>query len=346
MKRQYYLILASATFLIGLVIPGCAAAPPTAQTTLSPEQQTLASLELVDDFPLYVMHYYGDYGFESLLGQGATSAEGQNRNAIDLRWSCSCFAAMDEEGKPLLGRNFDWYHDHPALLLFTDPPAAYASVSMVDLSYLGFSADTIKSGDRSALLQAPYLPFDGMNEYGLAVGMMAVDRAEGGQDSQKLTLGTLEIIRLMLDYARNVDEALALLDGYNVDFEGGPPVHYLIADAAGESALVEYLDHEIVVTRSAQTWQVATNFIFADEQPAGADSSCWRYNKAYDVLEQHAGVLSAPKAMDLLEQVSQSGDFPTIWSLVYHLQTGEIEVVIDRQYHQVYDFTLEMNTAP
>ena len=40
----------------------------------------------------------------------------------------------------LLGRNFDWY-EHPALILFTDPPDGYASVSMVDISYLGVKGD-------------------------------------------------------------------------------------------------------------------------------------------------------------------------------------------------------------
>ncbi len=38
----------------------------------------------------------------------------------------------------LLGRNFDW-NDHRSLLLFTDPPRRYASVSLVDISYLGYS---------------------------------------------------------------------------------------------------------------------------------------------------------------------------------------------------------------
>jgi hypothetical protein len=37
----------------------------------------------------------------------------------------------------LFGRNFDYYYS-PALLLFTRPPAGYASVSMVDLAVVGF----------------------------------------------------------------------------------------------------------------------------------------------------------------------------------------------------------------
>ena len=64
----------------------------------------------------------------------------------------------------LYGRNFDWQYS-PALLLFTDPPDGYASVSMVDIAYLGF--DGKKAGtvtdlsltERARLLFAPSWPF-------------------------------------------------------------------------------------------------------------------------------------------------------------------------------------------
>ena len=45
------------------------------------------------------------------------------------------------------GRNFDWEFS-PALLLFTDPPDGYASVSMVDLTFLGISPAASKDADR------------------------------------------------------------------------------------------------------------------------------------------------------------------------------------------------------
>ena len=52
---------------------------------------------------------------------------------------CSLFAALGDPENRLFGRNFDWRYS-PALLLFTDRPAGggYASVSMVDIAYLGF----------------------------------------------------------------------------------------------------------------------------------------------------------------------------------------------------------------
>jgi len=56
----------------------------------------------------------------------------------------------------------------------------YASVSMVDITYLGFKESQLKNltdlpiEDRLALLDAPSMPFDGMNEHGLVIGMAAV----------------------------------------------------------------------------------------------------------------------------------------------------------------------------
>lgn len=77
------------------------------------------------------------------------------------------------------GWNFDWDYG-TALLLFTDPPGGYASVSMVDIAYLGIEGKSEKDlqnlpyEERQLLLGAPSLPFDGMNERGLAIGMAAV----------------------------------------------------------------------------------------------------------------------------------------------------------------------------
>jgi predicted choloylglycine hydrolase len=231
------------------------------------------------------------------------------------------------------------------LLLFTDPPDGYASVSMVDADYLGFGQHSddapLSDLEKEGLLRAPYMPFDGMNEYGLAVGMMAVPHAEGGDDLRKTTLGDLQVIRLLLDYARTVDEAIGLLKEYNVDFSGGPPVHYLVADRSGAAAVVEYLDGQPHVIRNTQPWLVATNFLLAEEKPVGDSSSCWRYNHVFSTLQTAGGELSSVEALSLLQDVSQGGDFPTIWSVVYNMSDGTIQAVIRKDYGLINIFQLE-----
>jgi hypothetical protein len=330
MSRKWTLVLALAA--IGVLLGTLILPIPV------DEWRTLASLRKVDDHPLYVMKYYGGYGFEELLQQDTSSARASVvvTAGPGQAWACTCFAALGEGIDVLLGRNFDWYN-HPALLLFADPPEGYASVSMVDISYLGFGQDVPSWQARQPLLLAPHLPFDGMNECGLGVGMMAVPAADSGHDPKRTTLDSLQVIRLLLDHAAGVDEAVALLRGCNVDFGGGPPVHYLLADSDGRSAVVEFVDGEMKVLRHRGPWQVATNFVIAETMPEGSNSSCWRYDKAYDTLAEAEGELSGEQAMVLLKSVSQQ---TTIWSLVYNLASGAVDVVMGRHYEKVHRFRL------
>ena len=318
--------------------------PATSEESAAADRsRTLASLRKVDDFPLYEMHYYGDYDFGSFLQEGLETDAQRQSQPVGLleEWACTCFAALDEEGDLVFGRNFDWYL-HPALLLFTNPPSAYASVSMVDISYLGYDEEEPSWAGRGGLLDAPYFPFDGMNEYGLAVGIMAVPYADGADDPHKVTIGSLHAVRLMLDYAKDVDEAISLLQNYNIEFEGGPPLHYLISDLSGNSAVIEFTGGKVSVIRNSEPWQVATNFVISGTLPEDRGSLCWRYRTAYETLEQANGNISPEEAMTLLEDVSQSGDFPTIWSIVYNTTTGDIQVVVGREFDRVHQFKLEM----
>jgi len=346
--KQSLKTLVLLTLLLGLVLSSCASQPvptipPPVTITATPPGIRL-DLQKVDDHPLYVLRYNGDYRLDEYLQTGRRPNLQSFLPLEQNGWGCTVFAALNPAGEQLLGRNFDW-ENNPALLLFTEPPNGYRSVALVDISYLGFSKTTaITDQNRSQLLEAPYLPFDGMNEKGLAVGMMAISDIQPVSDPQKVTLGSLGVIRLLLDKAANVEAALALLEQYNVDFSGGPVIHYLIADASGHSAVVEYGDAQRdqparFVFRNDQPWQVATNFELAPQPPTGADSSCWRYNLAYETLSATEGNLTQPEAMTLLENVSQPN---TLWSVTYNLQSGQIEISLRRHYEQVFKFQLEM----
>jgi len=298
---------------------------------------TLASLKQVDDHPLYVMRYYGPYRSDLFVRSELEEAIYQRIRQTSLPDACTCFAGLSPEGEKIFGRNFDWY-DHPALLLFTDPPNGYASVSLVDIFYLGYHAGRDPKFDRAALLLAPYLPFDGMNEAGLAVGMMAVPHAEGAQDPDQVTINSLRAIRVLLDYAGSTDEAISLLQEYNIVFPE-TPIHYLISDASGSSAVVEFIEGKMHVIGNDQPWQVATNFLLVEVEPEAANSPCGRYNAAYQALETAGGSVSGTEAMAILEEVSAPH---TIWSAVYNLTGGHIGIVMDRNYAQVLTYHLAM----
>lgn len=312
---------------------------PTVEATLSEQEvATLNSLEKVDDFPLYTMHYYGssEPGLSSLVVP-QESANAQR----PVAWACSLFAALGGADK-FYGRNFDWV-DSPALLLFTHPTNGYASVSMVDLAYLGFGDKVnrlteLPLDQRQALLNAPALPFDGMNERGLVVGMAAVPDGNARPDPGKETTDSLQVIRKMLDQAGTVDEAVAVLQRYNIDWGSGPALHYLIADRSGHSGLVEFYQRKLHIILTDKPWHLATNFLLSsvDNSPTG---QCSRYDKIDQRLSTVAGSIDAAEALRLLRDVSQAN---TQWSIVYGLSTGEVIVTMGRVYSCTHTFQIDL----
>jgi len=339
--------------ILTFIAAGCrlapASPPPASTSTLSPADETLSadeiatlsSIEQVDDYPLYAMHYVGVYASPTLMEEDLSKSL-----SIDLRlpeacqadWGCALFAALGDAEMRLYGRNFDWRFS-PALQLFTDPPDGYASVSMVDIAYLGFEGDQSKHlldlslSERRALMGAPALPFDGMNEKGLAIGMAAVPPGDMQPDSGKRTIDELAVIREILDHASTVDEAVEILAGYNIDM-GNVPLHYLVASATGEAALVEFYQGEMRVFHNEDPWQLATNFLVAatDRNPQG---QCPRYDRISQRLQETGGQLSAQEALSLLADVSQ--DHPqegsnTQWSIVYDMSGGDVNIVMGMKY--------------
>lgn len=312
---------------------------PTAAAALSePQLATLSSLEKVDDFPLYTMHYYGSTEpTSSRLVVPQESADAQRP-----AWACSLFAALGGADK-FYGRNFDWV-DSPALLLFTHPTNGYASVSMVDLAYLGFGDKVdrlteLPLDQRLPLLDAPGLPFDGMNEHGLVVGMAAVPDGNVRPDPGKETIDSLQVIRRMLDQASTVDEAVAILQQVNIEWGSGPPLHYLIADRSGQSALVEFYQGKIQVISTDQPWHLATNFLVSAVSK-NATGHCPRYDEIEQRLSTANGSLAAEEALRLLQDVSQAN---TQWSIVYGLSTGEVTVTLGREYRRTHTFQIDLS---
>ena len=294
-----------------LLLGGCATAESAEPSGPPPDT---GSLRQLDDHPLWTMRYEGDYDRMKNVSQPTPATP----------FGCSLFATNDAND-PLFARNFDW-DPAPAMLLFTDPADGYASVSMVDLSYLGV---TDPSAEPEKLTDAPLLPFDGMNEKGLAIGLAAVDDAQPGSRPDRPTVGSVRIIRLVLDKAATVEEAKQVFEDHNIDFDGGPPLHYLVADATGRSAAIEFVDGKVV----ALPTQAAVNFTLSgtDDATRAADS---RYRTATEGLSPG---MDWRAAMDLLGEVRQGH---TQWSVVYGLKTGEVHVATDKKFDRVHDFTL------
>jgi len=302
--------------------------------------ETLSTLEKIDDYPVYTMTYYGPYISTSELW-----AEYGTSEADRAIWGCSLFAALGDPATPMLGRNFDWEYS-PLLVVFLVPEVGNRSVMTVDIAYLVAEdlfdcLDQATAADLLPLLNAPFLTvFDGMNEHGLAIGMASVDyECDYPSDPDKRDVGDMALMREVLEANATVVEAIAFLEGINPVSQGGPNMHYLVADTTPAAALIEYHNGERYVFRSSveTPWQLGTNFPVAltGGSPAG---ECWRYDQIESALRDRGGAMSAAEAAELLQAVSTP---MTRWSIVYDLLKLDMHLVVERDTAKAYTFWLD-----
>jgi choloylglycine hydrolase len=126
-----------------------------------------------------------------------------------------------------------------------------------------------------------------------------------------------------------------IIRSYNIDFTGGPPVHYLISDAKRKAVLVEFYRGEMHIFENKQPWHSATNFLRSSvEDPRG---NCWRYDRINTRLNDAKGLLDSNSAMELLGEVAQDS---TQWSVVYQMAQLEVSVAMDKDYANVHTFRM------
>ncbi|MFI6818064.1 linear amide C-N hydrolase [Nonomuraea sp. NPDC050328] len=310
---------ASGTAASGTSAPGqgapasATAAAPKSLLHQTAEQRaaTAASLRQVDDLPLYEMTYHGGYEADAPM----TEAELARR---EDGWACSLFLRGTE-----FGRNFDW-HANPAMVVHADPPDGYASISLVDAFYvLNRKGPADLKADARRLAHAVLVPFDGMNEKGLAIGLATTPTAILPKPAGRTTVSSARIIRLILDRAATVREAVELMGRYHLDFSSGIQVHYLIADRSGDSVVVEYGDGKLNVIDDDKL----TNITMAGTTVADR----LRDTRYRTLAESPAG------GLDLLSQVAQGH---TRWSVVYDLAKLDARLVTAKRWERVHTFRL------
>ncbi len=289
---------------------------------------------------LSAVSFRGDDGFAGFLAQGGAASDkevvqyvlqkaGEEnpllRFASEL-FGCSTLSAATSNGDRLFGRNFDWYTCN-ALIVESIPDEGYASISTVNTDFItagtGLPSQVIP--EDLLTLAALYAPLDGMNEKGFAVSVnMIQDRATIRQQTDKPDLTTTTAVRLLLNQAASVDEALDLLSQYDLHASMDWMVHFAMADATGRSVVVEYIDQQMVVTDSP----AVTNFYLTpgDKYGIGTAQSRVRYETLMDTLES-SKTLEVKDMQDALESVSKhhfSDGETTEWSIVFNLSTGEV----------------------
>ena len=302
--------------------------------------------------PVYFMEIEGDYHFDAFLQQGGASSDQEVSAFLTEKISkgfytasttlsgtgCSVLSAQSGDGSLLWGRNFDWTGSVPIILRHV-PEDGYASLSTCDFQNITGSADVLPEGvvNRMLAIAALYVPMDGVNEAGLCVADLEVN--EGGMpdpDTVKPDLTVTTAIRLLLNRAATVEEALALLEQYDIHPSGGISHHLAISDAGGVSVAVEFTADGF----TAVPTQAATNFNLAKgDTSAGGESARTRYETLLARLAR--GVISPEQVRDALSAAAQpDGAWTTQWSLVYDHAAGTASWYFGGDFDARYDFQI------
>jgi len=353
------------------------------------EIRTINTVKRVgDNNQLYVMEYKAKYDLDDViahnLGDNASllsyvvskvgkglpikmkSSQVAEEGEEMQTFNCTSFQAKNAEGDGYLyGRNYD-YFKNPALVTISHPKVGYASISTTDMSLVGYKKDKLPKSFMSKVLclASIYAPTDGMNEKGLCTSIMALPHQASQQDTEKPDVGTTIIMRLFLDRCATIDEAIALVNTVDVrhDAKVGSGYHYMVADANGDCAVIEFDKEDgwktmIVRKEKDQNSMLVTNHLLSpkyyttEPDPAVGNPnshSWWRYETAGKYLADRNGILTEDEAKDCLYAVHwENLEWPdgtiedTQYSNVYNQKALTLSTRTWNDWKNFYDFKLE-----
>ena len=348
------------------------------------------------DGSVYTMEVKGGFYLDDFIAQGGAKSDAElidfitgkiTKGLLEMEISeseiaCSAFTAQTPEGDRLFGRNYDFSKTNACIVFTEATEGRHATISTVDLQFLGMDVDQDVEGlmNKITCLAAPYAPLDGVNDAGVSCGIFM--SYQGGEtivptdlNTDKPDITSTTLLRLILDYADNVEEALEIASTYDLHDSAATSYHYMVADATGASVILEWVNgtdatdldgsaRQLVVTyndddahigekESQSDYQWITNFIIQPDyydDPAdqkGLD----RYQKLYEQLSQTDGIVADEEAaMEILASVGRrnwSNDDKntcTVHSAVYNLTDKSVLWVSNENYQDetaIFRFSLE-----
>ena len=142
------------------------------------------------------------------------------------------------------------------------------------------------------------LPFGGINEAGLVVEMMAVDRAEYPLPDERPVITGLQWIQYQLDNFSRIEQVIA--SDSQLRMKGPPPGsllgHWLVCDKTGNCASIEFINGKLVYhTKETLPVKVLTNstytdsmeFLHDDQKGNLGNFSLFRFVKAVEMLKTY-----------------------------------------------------------
>lgn len=219
----------------------------------------------------------------------------------NILFACTIFDTKNSKNEILVGRNFDWSQNN-------------GQVNFIP-------SDKNRYGVMLLSLDNPNMPYEGMNDKGLFIAISTVPDSETRINILKPIRKSLEMVKVILQKASTIDEAIEQFDKYSIafgQFLGNPLIHFKIVQKDGSSAIVEFIDNKRVIIKGEKS-RVLTNHYLSDLS-IKADSETTL--KRYDIVEKSLnGHNSIQEVFKILEKNRQED---TVWSTVYNLTKQEV----------------------
>ena len=226
---------------------------------------------------------------------------------------------MAKNGVVLAGNNEDWYEPRTKIWFVPASKEAYGRV------YVGFDHAPIHDRFQG-----------GMNDQGLFMDMNAV-KPTGWQGKPGKSRFHGDLVEHILSHYSTVDEVVEFFEQHDV-----PDLNMLrvpVADAKGESVIIEWGKGQVQFLYKEDCYQIATNFIQSNyENPE--EYPCHRYKIADRILRK-AATASVDLIRSVLSATHSEHISRTLYSNICDLQKKRIHLYFFHNFEEAVIFDLD-----
>jgi len=199
--------------------------------------------------------------------------------------ACTTFVLKDSN-QILFGRNFDF---NVGSGFVVNNPKGLSKYALVEHEK-NIMRWTSRYGSITLNQFGREFPYEGMNEKGLVVAIMVLTKTKYPEIDNRKVISPLQWIQYQLDVASTVDEVIASNSILRISKELPVGIHFLVCDAKGKAATIEFIDGKMVCHTEKQlpvplltnnTYDESISYLKNFDIMGGEKSIPW--NNYYDI---------------------------------------------------------------
>lgn len=246
--------------------------------------------------------------------------------------ACTTFV-LQGDGRIYFGRNLDWHWESGLVVV---NQRNVGKIAIVDPGHAP-AKWVSKYGSVTFNQFGLELPMGGMNEAGLVVENMWLDETKYPASDARPGINLSQWIEYQLDNCRTVDEVLATDKKIRLEPLSVPAgLHYLVCDANGDCATVEFLNGKMVAHHHDKLpFRVLANDQYeesadyarkhpdtADGKPLSRPTSLARFDRAAACVAAFKPAAPGQDVAYAFNSLNQVRQMNTVWQIVYDV-TGQ-----------------------